>query len=182
MKFALLLFFQNEICAYGNNNNCSYNIAMTSLTTAATTTKLSDWHWSHFGVFGFGHFFWRFFWLLGCSIYNFTEIFVAWSSTRLATAAAENLYYFLSSPRAARRTKVEQQYLGASGCVCLVCFCVRVSHIFVTILFFAFNCAAFALRLCGPKPATNPLKLDKHVNDYWHKKDAAGRRAQGRLG
>lgn len=126
VKFALLLFFQNEICAYGNNNNCSYNIAMTSLTTAATTTtKLSDWHWSHFGVFGFGHFFWRFFWLLGCSIYNFTEIFVAWSSTRLATAAAENRAKFISFSELSLglpdELKVEQQYLGASGCVCVWC-------------------------------------------------------------
>lgn len=72
VKFALLLFFQNEICAYGNNNNCSYNIAMTSLTTVATTTtKLSDWHWSHFGVFGFGHFFGVFF---GCLGVRFTTL------------------------------------------------------------------------------------------------------------
>lgn len=128
-------------------------------------------------------FFWRFFlaaWVFDLQLYwNFCGLVINSFSGGSSWKSSEIYIIFWALHGLPDELKVEQQYLGVSGCVCLVRFCVRVSHIFVTILFPAFNCADFALRLCGPKPATNPLKLDKHVNDYWHKKDAAGRRKGG---
>lgn len=67
---------------------------------AAITLQWRRWQQQQSCLIGIGRilgfFVLAFFWLLGCSIYNFTEIFVAWSSTRLATAAAENRAKFIS--------------------------------------------------------------------------------------
>lgn len=124
---------------------------------AAITLQWRRWQQQQSCLIGIGRilgfFILAFFWLLGCSIYNFTEILCGLVINSFSDGSSwkSSEIYIISCARPGLpdELKVEQQFLAASGCVCL-CVCVRVSHIFVTILFLAFHCAAFALRLCGP--------------------------------